>query len=368
MFGLQMLDVAIGIIFIYLLMSLVCSAISEIIETVLKCRARCLERSLRELFNDAQGTGPTKQLYKHPLIYGLFRGEYDPTKIKKNGYYQIRSTLPSYIPARDFALALMDIVSPATNATKSGADCDTAMANTTNMAETSKPKSLNPLQIAIRAFQNPQIKKALTPLVDAAGDDISKVRENIEAWYNSTMERVTGWYKKHTQLILLIVAFVVTIAVNVDTLTITKYLSLSDAAHNAVVAGAQEFVKQSASSQETAAQSALPAEKLEERLSAVQKLSLPIGWSDAELRRATSKLSGCRDAISPHSVGWLVTAVTFLWYISSPHLIGWTITAIALSMGASFWFDFLKKLIAIRSSIKPEEKTSEEESTQKEQK
>ena len=51
MFATSIIEVAIGLIFVYLLMSLICSAANEIIESFLKNRATDLERGIRELFN-----------------------------------------------------------------------------------------------------------------------------------------------------------------------------------------------------------------------------------------------------------------------------------------------------------------------------
>jgi hypothetical protein len=55
MFGSSILEVAIGLVFVYLLMSLICSAVNEIIESFLKNRATDLERGIRELFNQSGG-------------------------------------------------------------------------------------------------------------------------------------------------------------------------------------------------------------------------------------------------------------------------------------------------------------------------
>lgn len=49
MFGLDMLDVVIGVIFVYLLLSLICSAVNEMIEAFMKQRAYSLENGIREL-------------------------------------------------------------------------------------------------------------------------------------------------------------------------------------------------------------------------------------------------------------------------------------------------------------------------------
>ena len=51
MFGSQILDVAIGMIFVFLLLSLMCSALNEVIEAKLKNRATNLETGNSQLFS-----------------------------------------------------------------------------------------------------------------------------------------------------------------------------------------------------------------------------------------------------------------------------------------------------------------------------
>ena len=40
-------------------------------------------------------------------------------------------------------------------------------------------------------------------------------------------------------------------------------------------------------------------------------------------------------------------------------VLGWLITAFGVSFGAPFWFDLLNKMMVIRSTVKPHEKSSE---------
>ena len=101
MLGSDLLDIAIGLIFLYLLLSLICSALSEIVEAFMKKRSSDLERGLKALLRDDKGEGLVKAIYDHPLVNGLFKGEYESASRTKD--------LPSYIPPRNFALALMDI-------------------------------------------------------------------------------------------------------------------------------------------------------------------------------------------------------------------------------------------------------------------
>src|SRR5512139_1448785 len=98
MFNSGILEVTIGLIFIYLILSLICTAANELIEAGVKARASDLHRGIREMLNENEGKGLVEKLYNHPLIYSLFQEGYDPKKTKN---------LPSYIPSRNFSLALM---------------------------------------------------------------------------------------------------------------------------------------------------------------------------------------------------------------------------------------------------------------------
>jgi len=112
MFGSEILDIVIGKAFIFLLLSLLCSAVKEAFEAWTKNRASDLENGIRMLLHDPDGSALANRLYNHPLVYGLFQGEYESGEIKENGNYQRGSNLPSYIPTMPFALALMDIIAP----------------------------------------------------------------------------------------------------------------------------------------------------------------------------------------------------------------------------------------------------------------
>ena len=75
MLGSSILEVAIGLAFVYLLLSLVCSAVQEGLESWLKCRASDLEKGISGLLGNADLVA---DFYQHPLIFGLFQGDYRP--------------------------------------------------------------------------------------------------------------------------------------------------------------------------------------------------------------------------------------------------------------------------------------------------
>ncbi len=323
MFNSGILDVVLGLTFVFLLLSLVCTAVNEWIEAFLKKRSATLEQGLREMLNDPEGTGLACDVYTHPLIYSLYRGEYDPKGNKK--------LLPSYIPAKNFAIALTDIV-----LSKNRAEDGSAL----------------PIEAAISKLENPKVRGALLSLTQQAEGNLNKTRKNIEEWYDSGMDRVSGWYKRHVQRVTLTVAFLIAIALNVDTIHIATRLSYDVAMRDSLVAAVQSYANSSASS---ATGMSMPAQtdyaptaqsqdscttpecKVSENLNQVAKfglLGLPIGWNANDLK-------------SP-PVDWLT------------RVIGWILTAFAVSLGAPFWFDMLNRIMVVRSTVNPKEKSPDE--------
>lgn len=259
MFNSSILDVAIGMIFVYLLLSLLCSAANEIVELWLKKRATDLERGIRELLIPDSASGANNdlvhQLYDHALINGLFKGKYADSgiaavsRLARLWRYVKGTKLPAYIPSRNFALGLMDLILPGTAPAAptaavpappapvaSGATGATPATFAVSLAAAPPPPAAaiagagavaNPLQLLRAALgtnpliaSNPVAQKALIALVDAAGNDVAKARENIEAWYNNSMDRVSGWYKRRSQVFILVIGLFVAIAVNADSVTL----------------------------------------------------------------------------------------------------------------------------------------------------
>ena len=58
-------------------------------------------------------------------------------------------------------------------------------------------------------------------------------------------------------------------------------------------------------------------------------------------------------------IGWPDPAFAREWYM---RLLGWLITGFAISFGAPFWFDLLNRMMVVRSTVKPDEKSQEESS------
>lgn len=321
MFGSDILEVSIGVVFVFVLVSTLCSAMREALEGWLKTRASYLEFGIRELLHDSSGTGLAKDLFTHPLIFGLYGGKYAPGKYgaRLRPWHRGRN-LPSYIPARSFALALMDL---AARGPEQPGNVPAASGSVL---------SLQQIRARVVSINNPAVQRSLLVAIDSAQNDIDRARENIEAWYDSAMDRVSGWYKRSTQWIIFWIALVIVVGGNINTISIADHLFRHDAVRSAIV-----------STVDNAAGANGGYEQAMQRLDA---LHLPIGWTSGW---------GAPVVRSDRKPGDLS-----LWNDIFGPLIGWLMTAFAAMLGAPFWFDLLNKIMVIRSTVKPHEKSGEE--------
>src|SRR5574341_150849 len=109
------IDVAIGLIFVWITLSLSTIQVQEWISALLNKRARDLEDSIHEMLANPNLKA---QFYDHPVIRGLTAKKRKtpsivPPWLYKNpivrGFTQEERKLPSYIPSQQFALSLFDI-------------------------------------------------------------------------------------------------------------------------------------------------------------------------------------------------------------------------------------------------------------------
>lgn len=86
------------------------------------------------------------------------------------------------------------------------------------------------------------LRRALRPLVDAANHDMDRLSNEIALWYDASMQRATGWYKRYTMLFLGIIGFLFAAAFNVDTPRIIAALIKSPALRQSGYAAAAQVV------------------------------------------------------------------------------------------------------------------------------
>jgi hypothetical protein len=344
------IDVAIGLIFVYLLMSLMCSVLQEYIASAISWRGEHLRNGIKVMLNDPTLTGLAQRLYRHPRIATLsFPGK-----------------LPSYIPSVTFAKALADLMLEDNNF-------------------------------------NASIDGPLAPFIKDAQGDIAKLQAEFTKWFDDSMDGLGGWYKRRVQIVLFLLGLGLAAVFNVNTLEIARALWTQPLLRDAVVQNADQFYKKGNPTEkkdhetdDTHKSDATDATKIDatkpdtttktdgtetpdtgkdERLARLQELQagldslhLPIGWDPDVLacmfRRgpanaapppkpepaaaaAASKASpGAPTCRSPQGRPGDVN----LWWEWIALLAGWIVTAFATSLGTQFWFQTLGQALAIRAA------------------
>ncbi|BEV10924.1 hypothetical protein ATDW_14200 [Asticcacaulis sp. DW145] len=380
----ESIDVAAGLVFIYLLMSVLATTAREAVEGFFKSRARNLERGLIELLcnlpkehklrfdrksgDKLHGFEFLEGFYSHPLIMTLYRGNYKPPTRRR--FFEGRK-LPSYIPAEHFAFVVLDMISEKGGQTQSGRIDPQAVLNATN--------NLN----------NPRLAKVVQLAVNTADGDMNKARTFLEQWFNATMDRVSGWYRHETQTILFWFSLIACVVMNVNTVVIADTLYRSPSLRKAVEASAQQYYT------DTAAKGVEATASLDNPLS---RLGLPLGWNATTMDSMQHLFRFCGNDTPLHdnrkcppskepttpapdfradrpdqwwhntqlAVGRTVEIFTNA-YNGTPTLgdnalfnvlpmialvSGWVMTAFAVTLGAPFWFDVLSKLMTVRSTFK----------------
>lgn len=327
MTGSVALDVVIGLVFIYLLYSLLATILQEILASnIIRLRAKILEKAIRRMLDDTGHVRQTKELlstafYQTPLIKYL-----GPSNGKT----------PAYIAARNFSKALLDILKGP--GTKPGEDfrarIDSSLNNgigITKEAKITEGETLTFLQ---------------SLWADAQGD-IDKFKLALEQWFDDTMERATGWYKKRTQIILFFLGLVIAGVFNVDTIKIVDKLSNNPELRQQIIQQADGYLKAHATLKEELAARKQHAAGSDTTI-ATQSLDSLIIRTDKLVKEATDLMENDLKNINKVlALGWEDNLFD-AWSLP-----GWILTALAISLGAPFWFDLLNKLMKVRGAVQP---------------
>jgi hypothetical protein len=218
-------------------------------------------------------------------------------------------------------------------------------------------------------------------------EEIALFEQAIADWFDQSMERSSGVYKRNAKGIAILIGFFIAIFINADTFYMINRLSKDTVLRTTITKGAEQVIERGeeqtapkpapspakpakpaqtsttspalpqASSQASAAKNAAPTTPkpdqpeppdpnklspsnpaIEKELTALknsvnnvlqEELPLPIGWNPRNIQEQNGE-----------DRGWL--------FPNLKRTLGWLITGIALSMGAGFWYDILNKVIRVR--------------------
>ncbi len=292
------LTIVLGLVFVLLLLSLLATTIMELISSFFSLRGRNLTEALRNMLARTDKEGQLLSAFQNNSLYRQLSQRYNSATGTQRP--------PSYMNADTFQSILFDIIL--------------------------KGEDLSKLKDKINELPDEDLRNVLNQLLRDANNELPEFKVQIEIWYNSVMERASGWYKRFTQQILIAVGLVIAIIFNADTLSIYAQLESDPAKLAAVAKLAEDFAQNG----EGVVYKADPAN------------------FEASAADINSLLGDHIDAIrSPLGLGWNEDDLDFSRYSLYDwlaKLVGYIVTALAISMGAPFWFDLLRKIVSIRSS------------------
>jgi len=303
------IQVAIGILFVWIILAVVTSEAQGWIASMLAWRAKMLEEYVGHMLGDP---ALKDKIYNHPLIQSLHT---------QNG-----ARKPAGIPQDKFALVLFEEVSNPKNIEGlkiAGQDAKTAFEQLRRNISALKAIDENDANNATE--EQKRLKKIAASLdtlmigieerADKTVDDFTEARQRVEDWFNNSMDRLGGAYSRRMQVVAIVVGIIVAAVLNADTAKIATTLWQDPVLRQEIAAQASQL--QASDVNPPAGQSSPTLQNMQEN---ADKLSaLPIGWSKANL---------------PQSAGeWAVKVFGIL------------ISGLAASQGAPYWFDLMRKLI-----------------------
>ena len=165
--------------------------------------------------------------------------------------------------------------------------------------------------------------------LQAADNRVYRFQQEVEGWFDRSMERAGGVYKRNSKGVALLIGIVIAIAFNADTFHITDRLLTDQTVRNSISQMASQ-TEASRNPEELAQELGVVKEAVGDTL---QQLPLPVGRDQIILQMQAEAEETWSFPIRRQYLGWLVTGV-------------------AISMGSSFWFDLLKKVVNVKSTGK----------------
>ncbi|MEQ8472021.1 MAG: hypothetical protein RIC35_12595 [Marinoscillum sp.] len=400
MSGSVALDVVIGLVFIYLLYSLLASIVQEIISTHLNLRAQNLREAISRMLNDDddadqitfwQKISERLNLFRFNIKNGAINQFYDHQEI--SGLGRSKRKQPSAINATSFAKVVFDYLK------KKGE----------GISELEKVKSgLKSIQAGPGAdILGKKTCEYVESLLIDAQHDLDKFKENLNTWFDRTMEQTTEWYKQRVQIILLIIGFSIAWVFNADTFVIIKKLSVDKDLREQMVQLASNYLESNSHEylavpklklldsitvdttanadtlKQALANYSKSVSEYNERLDSLLAVKKELQKDIDKANNLLGQGSWLPDRIKVDTSGFLYPThiepdlagkifnkcdqkdrsvagfadvtwwnrVAYWFLLLWKHFFGYLLTALALSLGAPFWFDLLNKLMQLRGTI-----------------
>jgi len=440
MFNFALLDVAIGLIFIFLVYSLLATSINEVVATLFSLRARMLKTAIRDrMLSETKKHHPMVSIgrgflaFCSEILFFIIGRPDQPNSRKKIGdwFYEhplIKSygssglfKLPSYIPNKNFSTVITELLRKEFNRRTDDIIRIKLLQNIPGQTPESIASDLSfasdivKIKEILDYYQYHYKHRGIAPegsIIDKETWQLLdlQIKEGLftlegfikktEEWYDNSMNRASGWYKRQSQAILFVIGIILAVVFNVDTIKISTRLNEDpearmllldyalkekeklkehpqlkiDTPHRTLVLDTSEAAKEYIA-------------RLNKAIDTVKKeiasLKTPndiigLGWGDYGRKTDSLKLimryygKKLRDTTTVDPAWWkdpiknkdildemVSRSGTKICYILTEcgnvrKIIGLFITAFAICLGAPFWFDLLNKFTKIRGTGKKE--------------
>jgi hypothetical protein len=326
MFSSPIIDVAISLSFTYFMLSLIVSAFNEFIYSFIARRGSMLKDAIGSLLFDEDGKWKefvTEKIYTSPQIQSLQKA---------------KDKFPSYIPSENFVTAVID-----------------------SMREPGKLLDMNVIRTYLLSTGKDnilpgQLRLALLPMFERAQGDMMKFQTEIAGFYNNAMDRLTGWYKKETSLVIFLIALLICGLGNIDTINIVQKLwgNPDDAKHTAgqITNVAKTITYNPASKEFSSGDNSIKGIKgtyeitQQDTITKTQR-KITVNLDNAAAAQKMLAASGV-------PIGWPGNGIENKYFIVGLliKIAGWLVTALAVMLGAPFWFDLMNKFVNLRGAGK----------------
>ncbi|MET3119592.1 hypothetical protein AAKU64_003833 [Undibacterium sp. GrIS 1.8] len=185
MFGSQVLETAVGLVFFFLSLSILVTAIQEFIATALRLRAKSLNAGISDLLELQKNLDPVIQtIILHPRI--------SPPDKKL-----------SYLSSQGFASTVVHVLSGAGDASQT---------------------QFERLNLAIHQLPDGRFKKILLLAVDRANHDLKVVEQEIAEWFDESMDHVAGQFKRFSSYLSFALGGILAFGLNLNALAVCNAL------------------------------------------------------------------------------------------------------------------------------------------------
>ena len=192
MFDHPIIDIALGLIFFYVVLSLVASAVQEWIASLFALRSKNLSQGIERLLGDAYA----KKIYAHPLIKNLAR----------------ENRKPSYIAPETLSTVLLEVIA------------------TEGDGKSFLSRDYHEVRdVVAKVDQNNPLRVVLEALVSEGENALGDLQDKLAGWFDEGMTRISGWYKRQVKVLIFCIAAGVTVVTNASTIHMSEELWKNDA-------------------------------------------------------------------------------------------------------------------------------------------